>query len=85
MGVRQAGHIQAKLMAAGIDPQTPAVIVEKGTLPEERHATGTISTLTRMLAISGINGPAIIYVGLDPARSDVLAPLLAQPAARLAS
>lgn len=85
MGVRQAGHIQAKLMAAGIDPQTPAVIVEKGTLPEERHATGTISTLTRMLAISGIKGPAIIYVGLDPARSDVLAPLLAQPAARLAS
>ncbi|MEE4238512.1 MAG: siroheme synthase CysG [Anderseniella sp.] len=77
MGVRQAGHIQAKLLEAGIDPDTPAVVVEKGTLPEERHAVGTVATLTRTLALAGIKGPAIIYVGLNPARSDVLAPLVA--------
>ncbi len=77
MGVRQASHIQSSLLAAGINPDTPVVLVEKGTLPEERHAVGTIATLTRTLALAGIKGPAIIYVGLNPARSDVLAPLLA--------
>ncbi len=76
MGVRQAAHIQSKLLAAGIDPATPVVLVEKGTLPQERHAVGTVSTLTRTLAVAGIKGPAIIYAGLDPSRSDVLAPLL---------
>lgn len=77
MGVRQASHIQSRLMDAGIRPDTPVVVVEKGTLPQQRHATGTITTLTRTLALAGIKGPAIIYVGLNPARSDVLAPQLA--------
>jgi uroporphyrin-III C-methyltransferase/precorrin-2 dehydrogenase/sirohydrochlorin ferrochelatase len=85
MGVRQAGHVQARLLAAGIDPQTPVVIVEKGTLPAERHAVGTISTLTRTLALAGIKGPAIIYVGLNPARSDVLSALPVDEQTRAAS
>ena len=77
MGVRQAGHIQARLLEAGINPDTPVVVVEKGTLPQERHAVGSIASLTRTLTLAGIKGPAIIYVGLNPTRSDVLAPLLA--------
>ncbi len=73
MGVRQAGHIQRRLLAAGIARDTPVVVVENGTRENQKTATGSIATLTRTLALGGIRGPAVIYVGLDPARSDVLA------------
>lgn len=72
MGVRQAGHIQGQLLAAGIAEDTPVVVVENGTRGDQKTAVGTIATLTRTLALGAIKGPAIIYVGLDPARSDVL-------------
>ena len=88
MGVRQAGHIQRKLLAAGIADETPVVVVENGTRANQKTAVGSIATLTRTLAVGAIKGPAIIYVGLDPARSHVLdARLEAQIAAaeRIAS
>jgi len=72
MGVRQAGHIQRQLLAAGIAEDMPVVVVENGTRADQKTAVGTIATLTRTLALGAIKGPAIIYVGLDPARSDVL-------------
>ncbi len=73
MGVRQAGHIQRELLKAGITEDTPVVVVENGTRADQKTAVGTIATLTRTLALGAIKGPAIIYVGLDPARSDILA------------
>ena len=88
MGVRQAGHIQRQLLEAGIDEDTPVVVVENGTRADQKTAVGTIATLTKTLALGAIKGPAIIYVGLDPARSDVLdAQIEAQAAAeeRIAS
>jgi len=48
------------------------VVVENGTRADQKTAVGTLATLTRTLALGAIKGPAIIYVGLDPARSDVL-------------
>ncbi|NNJ75466.1 MAG: uroporphyrinogen-III C-methyltransferase [Anderseniella sp.] len=72
MGVRQAGHIQRQLLGAGIAEDTPVVVVENGTRSDQKTAVGTIATLSRTLALGAIKGPAIIYVGLDPARSDVL-------------
>jgi len=72
MGVRQAGHIQRQLLGAGIAEDTPVVVVENGTRADQKTAVGTIATLTRTLAVGAITGPAIIYVGLDPAHSDVL-------------
>ena len=39
MGVGAAGHIQARLLAAGIDPDTPVTVVENGTLPTQKVAT----------------------------------------------
>ena len=41
MGVGAAGHIQARLLAAGIAPVTPVTVVENGTLPGQKVATGT--------------------------------------------
>ena len=64
MGVTNAGHLQQKLLNAQIAPRTPVVIVENGTLPNERCVSTSIQHLKRTIRAEHINGPAIIYVGL---------------------
>jgi uroporphyrin-III C-methyltransferase / precorrin-2 dehydrogenase / sirohydrochlorin ferrochelatase len=82
MGVGTSGHIQARLLAAGIDPHTPVTIVENGTLADERILETEISDLKATIRAKSISGPAIIYVGLSrQARSMVVS----FPALRAAS
>ena len=82
MGVGTSGHIQARLLAAGIDPHTPVTIVENGTLADERIFETEISDLTAIIKSKSIAGPAVIYVGLSrKARSTVVS----FPARRAAS
>ncbi len=64
MGVTNASHVQQKLLDAQIDPRTPVVIVENGTLTNERCVSTRIQHLKRTLRAERIKGPAIIYVGL---------------------
>lgn len=64
MGVGKSGHIEERLLEAGIDPSTPVVIVENGTLPNEKCLTTRIDQLRRTIRSEAIRGPAIIYVGL---------------------
>lgn len=66
MGVGAAPHVERRLLAAGIDTGTPVTVVENGTLPTQRHVTGRIAGLGRLLAEAGIKGPAIIFVGAHP-------------------
>jgi uroporphyrin-III C-methyltransferase/precorrin-2 dehydrogenase/sirohydrochlorin ferrochelatase len=65
MGVRTAQHFRDKLLGAGAAPQTPVVIVENGTLANERAVSTDLASLASAIADSGIRGPAVIFVGLD--------------------
>jgi uroporphyrin-III C-methyltransferase/precorrin-2 dehydrogenase/sirohydrochlorin ferrochelatase len=65
MGVRKAPVLRDHLLAAGADPAAPVVIVEKGTLPNERTLATTLGLLPEAIAARGLHGPAIIFVGLD--------------------
>jgi len=69
MGVNAAGDISAQLLDAGIDHKTPVTIVENGTLANERVMMCSIGSLWETLALNGVEGPAIIYVGLKPAKT----------------
>jgi uroporphyrin-III C-methyltransferase/precorrin-2 dehydrogenase/sirohydrochlorin ferrochelatase len=64
MGVGNAGLIQARLLNAGIDPETPVTIVENGTLDEQRTFETVIGNLYGAIRTEHIAGPAMIYVGL---------------------
>src|SRR4051794_14565478 len=66
MGVGAAGHIQARLLAAGIDPAAPVTLVENGTLPGQKVAMGSIGRLMETLIEAAIKGPAMIFVGAHP-------------------
>lgn len=59
MGAARAGAIAAELMAGGLPPDTPVVVVRNGTLPDQRSDRTTLAGLgTRPVA-----APAAIVVG----------------------
>lgn len=65
MGVRTAGRITASLLAAGADPSTPVVIVEKGACAGRRTIAATLIDLPAAITAKNVAGPAILFVGLD--------------------
>jgi uroporphyrin-III C-methyltransferase / precorrin-2 dehydrogenase / sirohydrochlorin ferrochelatase len=65
MGVGNAPLIRRDLLAAGARTDTPLVIVENGTRETERAVSTTLQDLTDCVAQLGIDGPAVIFVGLD--------------------
>jgi uroporphyrin-III C-methyltransferase len=58
MGVKNFERIKQSLLQA-MDPQTPACIIENGTLKTQRQRIATLGTLTAV----GFQGPAVIVVG----------------------
>jgi len=65
MGVRTAERITKRLLAAGADPSTPAVIVEKGACEGRRTIATALLDLPAAIAAKGVAGPAILFIGLD--------------------
>ena len=63
MGVGALPDICAGLMKGGMDPDTPASIVEKGTTPHQRRLDATVSTLAQRVVEEGIGTPAISVFG----------------------
>ena len=63
MGVSTAGITARRLIENGMDPRTPAAVIENGTLPNEKLVVGTVATLERMVMGSDIAGPALIVIG----------------------
>jgi uroporphyrin-III C-methyltransferase len=61
MGLSTAGDIAARLVAAGRDPKTPALIVENASRADERRVTTTLDRLAA--AAAGLSGPALLVVG----------------------
>ena len=61
MGLSQAAPIAARLMGAGRDGATPALIVENASRADERRITTTLNGLAE--AAAGLSGPALLIVG----------------------
>jgi uroporphyrinogen III methyltransferase/synthase len=63
MGVRRLSSIAASLVEAGRSLDEPAAVIERGTLPEQRVVTGTLSSIADVAGQAGIRAPALIVVG----------------------
>ena len=79
MGLAAAGEIATRLLDAGRAPATPALVVERASLPDERRIVSTLGDLARDVA--GLDGPALLMIGEAMALADEDAGL---PAADLA-
>ncbi|HEY8617307.1 uroporphyrinogen-III C-methyltransferase [Phenylobacterium sp.] len=61
MGLSMAAPIAARLMAAGRDPATPAMIVENASRADERRVVTTVAGLAE--AAAALGGPALLVIG----------------------
>ena len=59
MGARQLEAIAQRLMSGGRDPNEPAAVIERGTLPDQRVLEGTLRTVGGL----GARAPAIAVLG----------------------
>jgi len=63
MGVSALEEICRGLLDAGMEPDMPAAVIEKGTTPSQRPVLATLSTLPETARAQQVKSPAIIIVG----------------------
>jgi uroporphyrin-III C-methyltransferase len=63
MGVGALGLICAQLVAHGRDALTPAAVIERATMPDQRTIVGTLRTLPALALAHNVRSPALIIVG----------------------
>jgi uroporphyrinogen III methyltransferase/synthase len=61
MGLAGLEAIADGLIAAGKDPETPAAVVSRGTLPDQEAVTGPLREIAGLAA--GLEPPALVVVG----------------------
>jgi uroporphyrin-III C-methyltransferase / precorrin-2 dehydrogenase / sirohydrochlorin ferrochelatase len=63
MPVKTLPELVARAVQAGLDPQTPAVAVERATRPDERIIAAPIAELPARLAAEPPTGPVVVMIG----------------------
>jgi uroporphyrin-III C-methyltransferase/precorrin-2 dehydrogenase/sirohydrochlorin ferrochelatase len=63
MGVSTAGRIADQLIAHGMDPHIPVAVIENGTLPTQKLASGSLGEIEQLIADHRITGPALLVIG----------------------
>jgi uroporphyrin-III C-methyltransferase/precorrin-2 dehydrogenase/sirohydrochlorin ferrochelatase len=63
MGVGRLQDLVDGLLASGRAGSTPAAIVERGTLPDQRTVSGTLDCLVERAAQAHVSSPAVIVIG----------------------
>jgi uroporphyrin-III C-methyltransferase len=81
MGVRGAAHIQDELLT-GLPESTPVAVIQRVSLPTQRHAVTTLGRLQATIECEQLASPSVIVVG-DVVRG-VAAVSQATPARRAA-
>ena len=63
MGLKGLPMLCAELIRHNLSPDTPAAIVQQGTLPTQKVVTGTLATLPQLAEVAGLHAPTLIIVG----------------------
>jgi uroporphyrin-III C-methyltransferase/precorrin-2 dehydrogenase/sirohydrochlorin ferrochelatase len=63
MGVTSLPKVVDELLAAGMEPKTPAAIIERGTTPKQRTVTAQISKLPQAVKRENVRPPALFVIG----------------------
>lgn len=81
MGVATLPTIAEELLRNGLDPATPAMTIQEGTMPGQRSVAGTLADLPGRVAEARIRPPAITVVGQVAALADQLSEQRPRPLA----
>ncbi len=63
MGVNSLPRVVEQLLAGGMDPNTPAAVIESGTTADQRKVTAPLVRLAEEASRAGIGPPAVFVVG----------------------
>ncbi|MCY4214181.1 MAG: siroheme synthase CysG [Gammaproteobacteria bacterium] len=63
MGLLGLAEIVGKLIGQGMNPQTPALLIERATLPEQRQVQAPLRELPAAVAAAEVSGPTLIIIG----------------------
>ncbi len=63
MATATLADVAERLVAHGLDGETPATIVQNGTLPDQRTVEATVATIAGAAAREKIGSPAVLVVG----------------------
>jgi uroporphyrin-III C-methyltransferase/precorrin-2 dehydrogenase/sirohydrochlorin ferrochelatase len=63
MPVRTLGALAEKAVAAGLDPQTPALAIARATRPDQQVIAASINALPAKLAEANLPGPVLVILG----------------------
>ncbi|MDR2200198.1 MAG: uroporphyrinogen-III C-methyltransferase [Deltaproteobacteria bacterium] len=63
MGVKELPSIAANLLKAGKDPNTPCVMIERGTTPRQRVAAAPLEKIAETAESARISAPSLLVVG----------------------
>ena len=63
MGLANLGLIGDRLIAAGMDPATPAAAVQDGTAPSQKRVIATLGTLADAVESAGLQAPVMLIIG----------------------
>jgi uroporphyrin-III C-methyltransferase/precorrin-2 dehydrogenase/sirohydrochlorin ferrochelatase len=63
MGVVTLPLLRDGLFAAGLDPATPAALIERGGTPDQRDLRGSLDELVAQAAAWSTGGPTLVMIG----------------------
>ncbi|MBW2306868.1 MAG: uroporphyrinogen-III C-methyltransferase [Deltaproteobacteria bacterium] len=63
MGVKNLEENVQRLVASGRSPQTPAALIQWGTTPRQKTASGSLENIAKAAQSAGVGAPAILVVG----------------------
>lgn len=72
MGVANVSIIAKNLIENGRSANTPAALVSRGTMPEQRTVVGTLSNISQRAEEEGVKPPALFIIGEVVSLSSVL-------------
>ncbi|MCP5073160.1 MAG: uroporphyrinogen-III C-methyltransferase [Rhodobacteraceae bacterium] len=63
MGLSCLGELVEQFINRGVDPEVPAAVVDRGTLPEQKIVVAPLGDITNRAKTVGLTGPAMIIIG----------------------
>lgn len=63
MGVAEIKHVIDRVIAAGMDPDTPSAVIERGTCSTQRAVTTKLSNLPDKVVELAVKPPALFVIG----------------------
>lgn len=72
MGLTALEQVLDGLLGAGLDPATPAAVIENGTRGQQRKVVADAASLAAQVRAAGLHSPALIVVGRVCALSETL-------------